>query len=61
MAYDSNNSHYLNEKNRIIPQPMETEKWTERDADFNIKEGLTFGQSESITIEQQGWNGAKSV
>lgn len=43
MAYDPNNSHYLNEKNRIIPQPMETEKWTERDADFNIKEGLTFG------------------
>ena len=42
MAYDPNNSH-LNEKNRIIPQPMETEKWTERDADFNIKEGLTFG------------------
>ena len=57
MAYDPNNSHYLNEKNRIIPGPMQKDQWKDRDADYNIKEGLTFGESEEITLEQQGWKG----
>lgn len=55
---DMTNSHYLNQKNRIYPT-SEREPWTERDADYNIREGLTFGESEEITIKQQGWNPAE--
>lgn len=51
------NSHYLNEKNRIIPKAETTEAFVDRDADYNIRSGLTFGESETITIEQQGWHG----
>ena len=48
------NSHYLNEKNRIYPNEHD-DLWTERDADYNIKPGLLFGETEEITIELQGW------
>lgn len=50
------NSHYLNEKNRIIPQKTQ-EDWQDRDADYNIKSGLTFGETEDRTLENQGWKG----
>ena len=53
---DLKNSHYLNEKNRIIPESKQDE-WQDRDADYNIRSGLTFGQTEEITLEQQGWKG----
>ena len=49
------NSHYLNEKNRIFPKEKQKE-WTDRDADYNIRSGITFGESEEITIQKQGWD-----
>ena len=49
-------SHYNNEKNRIFPQSP-AYPWTERDADYNIKEGLTFGETEEATLSNQGWYG----
>ena len=52
--FDEHNSHYLNEKNRIIPQSG-PDFFRESDADYNIPEGQTFGPSESVTLEQQGW------
>lgn len=54
MGYDPNNSHYLNEKNRIFPQDPHV-AWVERDADFNIRTGLTFGETEEETIMKQNW------
>ena len=53
------NSHYLNERNRIFPND-EFKPWVDRDADYNIREGLTFGQTEEETIEKQGWHAAES-
>ena len=52
------NSHYLNERNRIFPKDEHSD-WVDRDADYNIREGLTFGQSEEETIEKQGWHSAE--
>ncbi len=54
MAFDEHNSHYLNEKNRIFPQSG-PDFWRTMDADYNIKTGNTFGETEQITIEKQGW------
>ena len=51
---DMKNSHYLNERNRIFPEDKHVD-WVDRDADYNLPSGLTFGQSESETIEKQGW------
>ena len=52
---DMHNSHYINQKNRIIhSDPFVS--WVDRDADYNIRSGLTFGQTEEETIEKQGWN-----
>lgn len=54
---DLTNSHYLNEKNRIIPtDPKET--WQTMDADYNIQIGNTFGISEQETLAKQGWESA---
>ena len=53
---DLTNSHYLNEKNRIHPE-SNRKPWVDRDADYNIRSGITFGESEEITIEKQGWDG----
>lgn len=52
--YNSENSHYLNEKNRLFPVDPHV-PWVDRDADYNIMEGLTFGEIEEETIELQGW------
>ncbi len=54
---DMKDSHYLHERYRIIPEATPREPFTDRDADYNIYEGITFGESEEITIEKQGWNG----
>lgn len=54
MGYDPNNSHYLNQKNRIFPEDPQV-PWVERDADYNIRTGLTFGETEEITLRKQGW------
>ena len=53
-SFQQNQSHYLNEKNRIFPQSG-PDIWGKTDADYNIKTGNTFGESEEITIEKQGW------
>ena len=53
---DMQNSHYLNEKNRIFPEDKRV-PWVDKDANFNIRSGLTFGESEEVTIEQQHWDG----
>lgn len=45
MAFDEHNSHYLNEKNRIFPQSG-PDFWRTMDADYNIKTGNTFGETE---------------
>ncbi len=50
------NSHYLNEQNRILPEDPQ-DSWEKVDADYNIKTGNTFGESEEITISKQGWKG----
>ena len=52
--FDQNNSHYLNEKNRLFPTSG-PDDWGKVDADYNIKTGNTFGESEERTIEKQGW------
>lgn len=52
---DMQNSHYLNEKNRLFPQEPHV-PWVDRDADYNIRSGLTFGETEEETILNQGWN-----
>ena len=58
MATDiQTNSHYLNEKNRIFPEDPYV-PWVDRNADYNIMEGLTFGEREEVTLEKQGWRGA---
>lgn len=49
------NSHYLNEKNRLFIEDQ-LRPWQDKDADYNIRSGLTFGTSEEETIEKQGWN-----
>ena len=54
--FDEHNSHYLNEKNRIFPQSG-PDYWETTDADYNIRTGQTYGQSEEITLEKQGWKG----
>ena len=56
-SFDQTNSHYLNEKNRIIPTDPKDE-WDIMDADYNIMEGCTFGTCEEDTLERQGWKGA---
>lgn len=55
---DMTNSHYLNQKNRII-ETSQREPWTERDADYNIRGGLLFGESEEATLKLQGWVSAE--
>ena len=57
MSTDLTNSHYLNEQNRIIHRDQ-PDSWGQLDADYNIRTGQTFGESEEITLEQQGWYGA---
>ncbi len=56
--FDQKNSHYLNEKNRIFPQSG-PDTWQTMDADYNIRTGNTFGESEEETLEKQGWEGEK--
>ena len=56
---DMNNSHYLNERNRIFPQDKHV-PWVDKDANYNIRSGLTFGETEEETIEKQGWDGRPS-
>ena len=51
------NSHYLNQKNRIHKRTP-ADKWGLLDADYNIKCGNTYGESEEITLDKQGWKGA---
>lgn len=50
-------SHYLHESKRIIPTDKHV-PWKDHDADYNIREGLTFGESETETLSKQGWHGA---
>lgn len=57
---DLHNSHYLNEKNRLFPHDKQR-PWQDRDADYNIRSGVTFGVSEEETIEKQHWNGGSSL
>ena len=57
-SFKQNQSHYLNEKNRIFPQSG-PDFWGKTDADYNIKTGNTFGESEEITLEKQGWKGER--
>ena len=54
--FDEHNSHYLNEKNRIHLKEG-PDFWRTMDADYNIKTGNTFGETEQITIQKQGWKG----
>lgn len=54
---DQTNSHYLNEENRIIEEDPQ-DKFQEPNADYNIRTGQTFGESEDITLEKQGWKEA---
>ena len=54
--FNEENSHYLNEKNRILPEDKQ-DHWLHRDADYNIRTGLTFGASEEETLDKQGWTG----
>ena len=56
--FDQHNSHYLNEKNRLFPKSG-PDYWGTVDADYNIKTANTFGESEEITIEKQGWKGER--
>ena len=51
------NSHYLNEANRLFPED-ELDSFGDTDADYNIKTGQTFGESEEITLEKQKWHDA---
>ena len=60
MAFDQKNSHYLNEKNRIFPQSG-PDQWDTMDTDYNIKTGNTFGETEEITIQLQGWKGRDQI
>lgn len=53
---DLTNSHYLNQNNRLFPENPKDE-WRDRDADYNIQQGLTFGSSEEDTLMLQGWTG----
>lgn len=57
-SFQQNQSHYLNERNRFFPQSG-PDTWGKTDADYNIKTGNTFGESEDITIERQGWSSAE--
>ncbi len=54
---DLTNSHYLNEENRIIEETG-PDTFQEPDADYNIRTGQTFGESEDITLEKQNWHDA---
>lgn len=54
---DMDNSHYLNEVNRLFPED-ELDNFGDTDADYNIKTGQTFGESEEITLEKQEWHDA---
>ena len=51
------NSHYLNQQNRII-ETDEADEFGKTDADYNIRTGQTFGESEERTLEKQGWRDA---
>lgn len=53
-SFKQNSSHYLNEQNRLFPQSGPDE-WGKVDADYNIRTGNTFGESEEITLDRQGW------
>ena len=53
---DMHNSHYLNERKRIFPKDKYV-PWADRDGDYNIRSGITFGETEQETIEKQGWDG----
>lgn len=57
-SFQQNQSHYLNERNRLFPQSG-PDTWGKTDADYNIRTGNTFGESEDITIERQGWSSAE--
>ena len=56
---DMKNSHYLNERNRIFPNEPHV-PWIDRDADYNIREGLTFGENEEETLAKQDWISAEN-
>lgn len=59
MAQIKNTSHYQNIRKNHIIHKSEAPSWDgrDRDADYNIKEGLTFGFSQEQTLVNQGWKG----
>ena len=57
MSTDLTNSHYLNQENRIFEEDQ-IDDWGRLDADYNIRTGQTFGESEERTLDKQGWNSA---
>ena len=56
MSTDLTNSHYLNQENRIIEKDQQDE-WGQLDADYNIRTGQTFGETEEKKKKKQGWRG----
>ena len=59
MAVDiTKTSHYLHQAYRIRTFPTRGQ-WVDKDADYNIRSGLLFGESEEKTIELQGWKSQK--
>ena len=52
---NTKNSHYLNWRKRLKKLKRKS-TWEDRDADYNIRSGITFGEREEQTIEQQEWN-----
>ena len=54
---DMENSHYLNQANRLFPEDPQDE-FGETDADYNIKTGQTFGENEETTLSKQEWRDA---
>ena len=55
-TFDEQNSHYLNEKNRLFPKD-EKDEFRIADADYNIQFGNRFGATEEETLTKQGWQG----
>ena len=51
-------SHYLHQKYRIRTYPT-PKPWVDKDANYNIRSGLLFGESEQKTVELQGWKDKK--
>ena len=52
---NTKNSHYLNWRKRLKKLKRKS-IWEDRDADYNIRSGITFGETEERTIEQQEWD-----